>query len=212
MAAFDPKPDKYKNVIFEGSTFPDDAYRLVPVHLNETIQKEYLPVLEGLDFSKGLKLLMTAQCHAEGFHAGTRSHKYNNPGNLGNTDTGANKGFKTLAEGIQAQGNFLKKIAAGENKNYPLGKPVFLKPDFSQEIQNNLKNYGAISGYIPGYKFIYNGELSAFIKIYATLPRISNSYLNTITSYFHQNQIEITPSTTLAEIIDPSLGEIIGGI
>lgn len=194
-------PTKYKNITFEGSTFPDDPYRTVQVNLNSTIRNEYLPMLNAMDLPKGLKLLITAMTHIEGFRPGTRSYKHNNPGNIGNTDNGANKGFKTLVEGIQAQAKFIQDIAAGKKAAYPIGKPVVLKPSFSQEIQNNLKTYNAKSGYIPGYRFKFTGQLSAFVKIYATLPRINNTYVNVIVSYFKQNGVEIGPESKLADIV-----------
>ena len=73
----------------------------------------------------------------EGFYKGTRSYKYNNPANIGNTDSGANKGFKTLKDGIEYQFNFLINIANGKSKAYQIGKDVFLKPYYSPEIAKN---------------------------------------------------------------------------
>lgn len=202
-----PEPANYKGVTFEDATFPYDRYRILPITLNPTIRNEYLPALERAlpDSPKGLKLLITAMTHAEGFRPGTRSHRFNNPGNIGNTDSGANKGFKTLEDGIRAQAEHIKKIVDGKSNPYPIGKLVVIPPFFSQEIQNNLKNYGAKSGYVPGYRFLFTGQLDQFLKIYATLPRISNSYVNIIVSYFFQNGVEIKPTTTLGEIIGEGL-------
>lgn len=199
-----PKPmDSYKGVSFKGSTFPDDPYRTVKVTLNSTILNEYIPALNAIpDIPKGLKCLMIAMTHAEGFRKGTRSYRTNNPGNIGNVDSGANKALKSLTDGILLQAQFLRDIAGGKKKAWPLGKFVVLKPDFSKEIANNLKAYGAKSGDIPGYSFTYTGQLDQFIKIYATLPRISNSYLNTIVSYFAKEGLTITPETKLSEIFE----------
>lgn len=206
--------DKYTGKIFEGSVFPDDPIKIVTVKLNKTIQNEYLPVLHGLGLNRGLEILMTAMTHAEGFHPGTRSYNNHNPGNIGNTDNGKNKFFPTLEDGIKAQARFLTDIADGKKKAYPLGKKVFLPPDPSPEIWNNLKNYGVKSGNVPGYRFVYNGALEQFLKIYATLPRLSNSYLNIIISYFAQQGISISPTTTLQEIIAPQKtgAELIGSL
>ncbi len=193
----------YKGIIFQGAVFPDSPYKEVPVTLNDTIVKEYLPALHTAlpEASKGLQLLITAMAYQEGFKAGTRSYRYRNPGNIGNTDQGKNVPFPTLADGIKAQAAFITAIANGEKKAYPLGKPVFLKPDFSQEIHDNQKTYGLGNGNIPGYKFTYNGSLEQFLKIYSTGARLSNNYVNTITSYFKHNGIDISPTTTLQEII-----------
>lgn len=190
-----------KYITIQGSTFPDDPYRKVKVSLNKTITTEYLPVLGELDIPTGLKLLMTAMTHMEGFRMGTRAYRTNNPGNIGNTDSGQNKAINSLKDGVKLQAEFITKIAEGRHKSYPLNKRVNLSPFRSKEIWNNLKNYGVKTGDVPGYSFTYTGQLDQFVKIYATLPRISNSYINTIVSYFSLNGIEITPVTTLQEII-----------
>lgn len=191
---------QYKDIVFEGSTFPDDTYRKVPVKLNLTIQSHYIPILDKLDLNKGLKCLMTAMTHQEGFRPGSRSFRTNNPGNIGNTDSGANKGFKTLTDGVVAQAEHLVKIATAGGKYYPLGKEVFLKPFDSPEIKKNPK-YG-LPWQLPGYRFTYTGQLDQFIKIYSTGARVTNSYINTIVSYFKMNGLEITPQTTLAAMIE----------
>ena len=191
--------EKYKDIIFDGSTFPDDKYKTVKVVLNDTIKTEYLPVLEKLPYTKGLKLLMTAMTHMEGFRKGSGSYRTNNPGNVGNTDSGANKKLVTLSDGIQLQAEHLKKIAEGRSKYYPLGKQITLKPFYSPEIANNPQ-YG-LPANLPGYKFIYTGKLDQFIKIYSTGARVTNIYINTIVSYFAQNGITITPADKLIDII-----------
>ena len=191
--------EKYKDIIFDGSTFPDDKYKTVKVVLNDTIKTEYLPALEKLPYTKGLKLLMTAMTHMEGFRKGSRSYRTNNPGNVGNTDSGANKKLVTLSDGIQLQADHLKKIAEGKSKYYPLGKQITLKPFYSPEIANNPQ-YG-LPANLPGYKFVYTGKLDQFIKIYSTGTRVTNIYINTIVSYFAQNGITITPADKLIDII-----------
>lgn len=192
--------EKYTNLVFDGSTFPDDKYKTVSVILNDTIKNEYLPALEKLPYSKGLKLLMTAMTHMEGFRKGSRSYRTNNPGNVGNTDSGANKKLLTLSDGIQLQADHLKKIAEGKSKFYPLGKLVMLKPFYSPEIAKNPQ-YG-LPANLPGYKFIYTGKLDQFIKIYSTGARVTNVYINTIVSYFAANGIVITPEDKLIDIIE----------
>lgn len=196
-------PTSYKGVVIEGSTFPDSPYKTVSVKLNDTIKNEYLPALNKAmpTAPKGLKLLMIAMTHQEGFRKGTRSHRYNNPGNVGNTDSGANKGFQTLEAGIMAQAEHLKAIAEGKKKAYLVGKDLHIAPFYSKEIANNPQ-YG-LPAHLPGYNFKpYSGQLDQFIKIYSTGARATNSYLNVIVSYFAANGLTITPSSRLQDIIE----------
>jgi hypothetical protein len=190
-----------KTKIFDGATFPYDDYKTVSVKLNETMRTEYLPALATFDFPDGMKHLVTVMAHAEGFRKGTRSYKTNNPGNLGNTDMGANKAFPTLHDGIRAQFNYILKVAAGEHSAYPMGKEKVIKPDWSKEIANNLVNYGVPTAQWAGFRFVFTGQLDQFIKIYATLPRLGNSYINTIVSYFAQHGLTIGPTSKIQDII-----------
>lgn len=195
------KSEKYKDVIFEGSTFPDSPYKKISVKLNDTIVKEYIPALKKAlpDKNKGLHLLLISMTYQEGFRKGTRSYRTNNPGNIGNTDIGANKIIATLEEGIKLQAKFIEDISANKKKAYPVGEKIFLKPYYSPEIAKNPQ-YG-IPPYLPGYRFTYTGQLDQFIKIYSTGARVTNSYLNVIVSYFSDNGIEITPESKLQDII-----------
>lgn len=195
--------ENYKNATFDGSTFPGDPYRDLPVHLTTHIVKTYQPALDKLlpNGPKGLKLLLTIMANTEGFKPGSRSYDNNNPGNIGNTDNGKNKKLPTLEAGIQLQIKHLQDIAAGKKKAYPMGKAVHLRYDFSPEIENNKRTYGAKSGHIPGYRFVFTGQLDQFVKIYATLPRVNNVYINTIVSYFKMNGLAITPESKLQDII-----------
>lgn len=194
--------DKYKDVTIKGSVFPDAPIKSnLPIVLNATIKTEYLPALQramGND-PKGFQLLLTAMTHKEGFTKGTRSYRFNNPGNIGNTDSGANKGFKTLDEGILAQRKYILDIVNGKNTAYPMGKLKILKPYFSEEINRNPQ-YG-LPPFVPGYSFIFTGQIDQFVKIYSTGARAGNSYISTILSYFNQNGITITPQSTIQEII-----------
>ncbi len=200
-------PDRYKGVYFPDATFPDDPYRKVSVKLNTTVKDVYLPALDRAlpGATKGLKTLLIAMTHQEGFDKnankgkGTRSVRTNNPGNLGNTDTGANNSFPTLEAGIQAQANFIQDIAAGKKKAYPLNKNIDLKPYYSPEIAAHPE-YG-LPPYTPGYKFVYTGGLKQFLKIYSTGARATNSYVNVLTSFFAINGLTITPESKLADII-----------
>lgn len=200
--AYSYAKDKYSGVYIQGSTFPDDSYKSVKVGLSKAIKEEYLPALEEAlpNIKKGLKLLMIAMTSHEGFNKNTRSYKTNNPGNIGNTDSGSNKGFPTLKDGIKAQANYLTDVAKGRKSAYPIGKDITIKPYYSPEIENNPQ-YG-IPPYLPGYKFKYTGQLDQFIKIYATGARVANGYINHIVSYFAQNDIKIYPSSKLIDIIE----------
>lgn len=194
--------EKYKNVTINGMQFPDQPIKTnMKVNLGSTMVKEYLPIISELnEYSKGARLLATVMASKEGFTTSSKSYKTNNPGNIGNTDTGATKGFKTLKDGIIAQLEHIIKVANNQSPAYKFG-PKTIKPYYSPEIAKNPKTY-VISPYLPGYKFDFNGELAGFIKIYATGARGGNGYLSTIISFFKQNGIEINEMTTLKEIIN----------
>ena len=191
----------YTDVIFPDATFPDSPYKNVKVTLNDTMINEYIPALNRAlpDAQRGLRLLLIAMTVQEGFNKGTRSYKTNNPGNIGNTDTSANKSLPKLEDGIKLQADYIADIIAGKRKAYPMGKEVFIKPYFSPEIAKNPQ-YG-LNPNLPGYKFTFTGQLDQFVKIYSTGARATNSYLNAIVSYFAANGLTITPQTTLQDIV-----------
>jgi len=194
--------EKYKNVTINGSKFPDAPIRTsLKINLNATMRDEYLPAIEKVmaDDPMGFRLLLIAMTHKEGFRKGTRSYRNNNPGNIGNTDSGANKGFKTLEDGILAQKRHMLNIVEGKSTAYPLGKRKVIKPYYSAEIARNPQ-YG-LPPYLPGYSFIFTGQLDQFIKIYSTGARAGNSYLSTIISYFKMNGLSISETSKLQEII-----------
>ena len=58
-----------------------------------------------------------------------------------------------------------------------------------------------MSPYLPGYEFIYTGQLDQFVKIYATGARGGNGYVSLIISYFKKNGITITPQSKIQDII-----------
>jgi hypothetical protein len=192
-------PTKYKGITIEGSTFPDDPYQLVKVKLNTVLQTEYIPALRRVVSQVPLQLLLIAMTHVEGFNKGTRAYRTNNPGNIGNTDSGKNKKLLTLDDGVKLQADFITRIALGNHKMYPLGKLVHLKPFYSPEIAKNPQ-YG-LPPHLPGYKFVYTGQIDQFVKIYSTGARVTNNYVDTIVSYFKMNGVTISPTTTLKEIV-----------
>ena len=71
--------------------------------------------------------------------------------------------------------------------------------DYSSEIAKNIKTY-QMSPYVPGYRFIFTGQLDQFIKIYSTGARAGNSYLSEIISFFKNHGIELDSKSTLQEI------------
>jgi len=192
--------EKYKGVTIQGSHFPDKPIsNNVKISFNKEILEEYIPTIEKMNVSKGLKLLLIIMTDHEGFKVGTRSYRTNNPGNIGNTDSGANVKLASLTEGIQRQIDYFTKIIQGSSKTYPMNKLVTIKPYYSSEIAKNIKTY-QMSPYVPGYKFIFTGQLDQFIKIYSTGARAGNSYLNQIISFFKNHGITVTPETTLHDI------------
>jgi hypothetical protein len=195
--------EKYKGFTIQGATFPDKPIMdNIKINFSKEIKEEYLPTLEQAmgDQPKGFKLLCTIMAHHEGFRSGTRSYRTNNPGNIGNTDSGRNKTNTTLTDGIQLQRDYILKIINGSHKAYPIGNKKVIPPFYSKEIARNSKRYG-ISPYVPGYEFVFTGQLDQFVKIYATGARAGNGYLSTIITYFKQNGIGIGPKIKIQEII-----------
>lgn len=192
---------KYKDIIFEGSTFPDAPYRWdTPPKFTKELRSEYLPELKKLALPCGFELLLEAMTAKEGFYKGTRSHVNNNPGNIGNTDGGTNKKLPTLAAGIRLQAQFIGDIVAGQKPAFPMGKPKLIAPYYSAEIARNQKTYG-MEPWLPGYRFVFTGQLDQFVKIYSTGARAGNNYINLVMSHLKANGYTITPETTLQEII-----------
>jgi len=195
--------EKYRGVTIKGSVFPDKPISPnVRIRLNKEILEEYLPVLEIVmsDQPRGFRLLCTIMAYKEGFRKGTRSYRTNNPGNIGNTDSGANKHNGTLQSGIKLQKEYILKIVNGQHKAYPMGKRKLIKPYYSPEIAKHSKLYG-MSPYVPGYDFIFTGQLDQFVKIYATGARAGNSYLSMIVSFFKKNGIDINAQSKIQDII-----------
>lgn len=198
-----PAADKYKDVTIKGSTFPGKPYsKDVSVSFSKEMINEYLPTLEAAmpNASKGLKLLLTIMAHKEGFYKGTRSYTTNNPGNIGNTDSGANQKQPSLKDGILLQKDYVEKVVNGKHPAYPMNKSVKIKPYYSPEIAKNQKTYG-LSPYLSGYEFVFTGQLDQYVKIYSTGARGGNSYINMIMSYFKKNGLDINPESKIQDII-----------
>jgi len=195
--------EKYKNVVIQGSVFPDKPIKNnVRVRLNKEMNEEYLPEMKSVmsNEARGFQLLITIMAYKEGFRKGTRSYRTNNPGNIGNTDSGANKHNGTLKSGIELQKIYVNRIVSGVHSAYPMNNRKYIKPFFSKEIAKHSKMYG-MSPYLPGYDFIFTGQLDQFVKIYATGARAGNSYLSMIITYFKLNGIEINAQSKIQDII-----------
>lgn len=194
--------DKYKNITIQGSVYPDepinDEQRIT---FSKEMLNEYIPTIEKMGLTKGMKLLCIIMAHKEGFYKGTRSYRTNNPGNIGNTDSGANQGFPNLLTGISHQVKYINRIINGEHPAFPMGKKKVIKPFYSKEIAENQKTYGGKSPYLPGYTFTFTGQLDQFVKIYSTGARNGNGYLSMIISFFKNHGIELTPESKLQDIV-----------
>lgn len=193
---------KYKGVTIQGASFPDSPIRKnLRIKLNQTLREEYIPALNRVMVNDpyGFRLLLVAMTYKEGFRKGTRSYRYNNPGNIGNTDNGSNRGFSTLEHGIIAQREYMLKIINGNHRAYPLGKLKVLKPYYSPEIARNPQ-YG-LPPYVPGYRFVFTGAIEEFVKIYATGARVSNNYISTIISFFNSKGFDVNEKTLLQDLI-----------
>ena len=167
------------------------------VSMNKTITAEYLPVIKKIPgYSNGIKLLAILMAQKEGFSSdkgGTRSYRTNNPGNIGNTDSGNNKILKTLEAGIKLQLEYITKVVSGTHPAYPVGKVKKMKPHYSPESKF----------YSPGYTFLYTGKIEQYCKIYATGARTTNSYITMIVSWFRQNGYNwVHEETTVKELVD----------
>lgn len=191
--------NKYKDKIIEGNTFPDSPYRPVNVIPNHYILTEYIPAIKTLKLTKGLETLLTAMAIHEGFFPGSRSYVHHNPGNIGNDSAGDNKTFPTLLDGIKRQVQFINEIISGKEPAFIIGKEKHIAPYLDEEIKRNPQ-YG-LPYNLPGYHFTFTGQLDQYVKIYATGPRVSNNYINSIVSYFKQNGITITPESKIQDLI-----------
>ena len=177
------------------------------VTLSKSMTDEYLPIIKKMTgYTTGVKLLAIIMAQKEGFQKGTRSYRTNNPGNIGNTDSGGDKTLKNLEAGIKLQLDYIKKVAKGEHTSYPLNKEKYIKPYYSPEIAKNNGPKGSYKGmteYLPGYKFTYTGMIEQYVKIYATGARSGNSYITMIVSWYRQNGYNwVNEETTIAQLIE----------
>jgi peptidoglycan hydrolase-like protein with peptidoglycan-binding domain len=195
--------ERYKRVTIMGSSLRSSPIRNnIRIRFNKDLVERYLPEMRSAmsDKPKGFQLLVTIMAYKEGYRKGTRSYRFNNPGNIGNNDRGDNKAVGSLKAGVLLQRDYIQRIANGTHSAYPMGKRKLIRPYFSKEIAKHTKLYG-ISPYVPGYDFTFTGELQQFVKIYSTGARASNGYLSMIISYFRDNGITINEKSKIQDII-----------
>ncbi|HEU0085539.1 MAG TPA: pilin [Candidatus Paceibacterota bacterium] len=167
-----------------------DLAKGTKITLNSVMQNEYVPERNKLNISTGSKLMITAQTIFEGFNKNTKSYGTKNPGNISNVDnavkpwncgpppTKGTRCFSTLALGIQAQADLLKRVATTGSTSYKKGGK------YECALGNET----------------YNGYLYQYLRIYATGARFNNNYLNAVIGYFKDNGKTITGKTTMEEI------------
>jgi len=196
--------EKYKDVTIKGSHFPDKPITSnMKISFSKEMMDEYIPCIAKVmaDDPRGFRLLLIIMADKEGFHKGSRSYRTHNPGNIGNTDSGSNKSLTCLKDGILLQRSYVNRICDGLSKTYPMNKRKLIPPFYSKEIAANQKNYG-MSPWLPGYDFIFTGQLDQFVKIYSTGARAGNTYLSQIISFFKNHGIEITAQSKIQDIIE----------
>lgn len=200
MTKFD---EKYKGVTIKGSEFPDAPINEdVRINFSKEMLNEYIPLINILfkNQPRGFKLLLIIMTNKEGFLHGSRSYRTKNPGNIGNTDSGKAFQCESLKDGIMLQKEYTLKIVEGRSKTYPMGKRRKIDPSYSPEIAKHPQTY-QMSPWLPGYDFVFTGQLDQFVKIYSTGARGGNSYLSQIISFFKNHGIAITPQSKLQDII-----------
>ena len=191
-------------MVVMGSDVPNGKYNdNLKISFSKEVISIYIPKLNEVakDEPDGLRLLLIAMTSKEGFTSRTRSFRTNNPGNLGNTDSGKNNSFSSLEAGIEAQVKFIKRVASGTHPMYLLDKLMSIPAYYSKEIAENPKTYAGMDPNVPGYRFIYKGELRQFVKRYSTGARQGNGYVNWIMSFFENHGIELTPESRIQDII-----------
>ncbi len=55
--------------------------------------------------------------------------------------------------------------------------------------------------WLPGYRFVFTGQLDQFVKIYCHRRPCAATTINLVMSHLKANGYDITPETTLQEII-----------
>ncbi len=179
------------------------------VSINSSVKDKILPIINSSSYkssyTKGHRMFALVWAQKEGFKPGSRSYRTNNPGNIGNTDSGKNREISTLQEGMDLLMDFIKKASEGNTKygkGWSFGEKE-ISPNWSNEIANNPQTYKRVNGCLPGYKGNYQGQLGFFTKRYATFSRVSNGSLGRLITIFELNgKTGLNGNTTLKELLD----------
>jgi len=155
--------------------------------------------------TRGFKLLAIAQAIHEGFYPGAKAYTTKNPGNIGNTDSGASSNQLRLENGIKSLFNYIyqaayKRDRAVARQENHLNQTHFIGTDIYRGSYDSESGTG-LGKCVSGFKFNYTGTLGQYLLLYATGPRLSNNYLNSIIGFFALNNVKINNNTTLAEIL-----------
>lgn len=144
----------------------------------KSLKSEYIPALDKVvpSHKKGIRTLMLTHTTMEGFYPGSKAYRTNNPGNIGNVDSGATVTYPTLEAGVKKQYEHITNIVSGKNPYYKIGT------------------------YYKSVGFTYDGSLDQYLKIYATGARVSSTYLNMFIAVFKKQGFTVTGSTKMSEI------------
>ena len=178
------------------------------VSFNKHIKERILPIINSSSYkstyTKGHRMFAIVWAIKEGYKPGSRSYRTNNPGNIGNTDSGQNREIGTLQEGMDLLMDFIKQASVGNTKygsGWSFGEKK-ISPYWSKEIANTPQNYQRVNGCLPGYKGDYKGQLGFFTKRYATFSRVANSSIGKLLTIFELNgKTGLNGNTTIAELI-----------
>jgi hypothetical protein len=136
-------------------------YSSIPLTVSQQNEflSNYKSVLSKIINKKGLRILIEAQSHIEGFKPFSRAYRNNNPGNLAyssllktkyNADIESStiKGeqrfayFPTLETGVLAKADYIERIVKGEHVKYPkdptLGEYIYI---YAPPKENNTEGY-----------------------------------------------------------------------
>ena len=183
---------------------PPSQYK--SVYANKYIKKDIIPILESSSwkkaYTKGARMLALAYAIKEGYKPGSRSYITKNPGNIGNTDSGANVTLNSLKAGTRKLIRYFKDRSTGKAPGFRFGTQT-IPQYYSNEIGGNQRNYQRPDGCLPGYTGDFQGQIGFFVKKYATFARVNNNGITGIATIFKLNGYpgKIDGNTTLKELM-----------
>jgi len=191
--------------IYEGKAIRPPK-RNSSLRMNLDTRREILPILESDEFkrkyTKGHRMIALAYAIKEGYKKGSRSYVTLNPGNIGNTDSGARNPQPSLRKGIELLMNYFETRANGTEPGWEFG-PKTIPQYYSKEIANNPKTYQRPNGCLPGYTGDYQGQIGYFVKRYATFARVNNNGISALMTIFSINGYpsKIDGNTLLSDLL-----------